>query len=184
MNLKFVLTGGPGGGKTTLLNALTRDGFATVNESARQIIQDRLAAGASPRGTALEFAQVILQKDIANYASVASDIPVIFDRGVVDALCQLQMAGGLTLARRRALLKQYAYHKTVFLLPAWEAIYRQDAERDQTFDDAVAVCERLRSWYQACGYTVVELAPGTVEERLRTVVDHMGAQLAQGTDGI
>jgi len=44
-----IVTGGPGVGKTTLLVELAAMGYATVEESARAIIAERLASGASRR---------------------------------------------------------------------------------------------------------------------------------------
>ena len=41
----FVLTGGPGAGKTTLIEALRDAGFATAPEAGRAIIRDQLAIG-------------------------------------------------------------------------------------------------------------------------------------------
>lgn len=41
----FVLTGGPGSGKTTLIEALRSAGFATSVEAGRGIIRDQLAIG-------------------------------------------------------------------------------------------------------------------------------------------
>ena len=51
-----VITGGPGAGKTTLLTELGRRGFATVAESARALIAERLAAGQGPRPDPWDFA--------------------------------------------------------------------------------------------------------------------------------
>lgn len=41
----FVLTGGPGSGKTTLIEALRTAGFATLPEAGRGIIRDQMAIG-------------------------------------------------------------------------------------------------------------------------------------------
>ena len=41
----FVLTGGPGAGKTTLIEALRSAGFATTVEAGRAIIRDQLDIG-------------------------------------------------------------------------------------------------------------------------------------------
>mgnify|MGYP001996746728 CR=1 FL=1 len=49
MSKRFVVTGGPGGGKTTLLDALAARGHRVAPEAARRIIKKRLAAGLSPR---------------------------------------------------------------------------------------------------------------------------------------
>ena len=55
MSKRFVVTGGPGGGKTTLLDALAARGHRVAPEAARRIIKKRLAAGlpeAVPAATA------------------------------------------------------------------------------------------------------------------------------------
>ena len=44
-NRFFVLTGGPGSGKTTLIEALRRAGFATSVEAGRGIIRDQSDIG-------------------------------------------------------------------------------------------------------------------------------------------
>ena len=58
---RYIITGGPGAGKTTLLTALSLLGYATVEESARAIIAERLATGATPRPHAHKFAREILR---------------------------------------------------------------------------------------------------------------------------
>jgi predicted ATPase len=43
----FVITGGPGSGKTTLIEALGARGLRHMSEAGRAIIQDQLAIGGS-----------------------------------------------------------------------------------------------------------------------------------------
>src|SRR5689334_383100 len=67
INLRFVITGGPGTGKTTILHALAARGYICAAESARAIIRERLASGLSPRPPLAQFGDEILQRDIARY---------------------------------------------------------------------------------------------------------------------
>jgi predicted ATPase len=39
----------------------------------------------------------------------------------------------------------------VFVLPPWEAIFVNDAERDQSFAHALDVHAKIVRWYRACG---------------------------------
>ena len=41
----FVLTGGPGSGKSTLIQALDEAGYSTMGEAGRAIIQEQAAIG-------------------------------------------------------------------------------------------------------------------------------------------
>lgn len=46
-NHLFIITGGPGAGKTTLIDALSAAGFPTSREAGRRIIQEQLDSGGS-----------------------------------------------------------------------------------------------------------------------------------------
>ena len=75
------VSGGPGAGKTTTLDALAARGFAVVPEVARAVIAERLAAGLSPRPDPLTFASAILERDMAQYEAADRLVgPVFFDR--------------------------------------------------------------------------------------------------------
>jgi predicted ATPase len=68
------------------------------------------------------------------------------------------------------MLASYPFHPTVFVLPPWEAIYVNDAERDQSFADAVDVHGRVVDWYRSCGYETHEVPCLPVAERARHVL--------------
>jgi predicted ATPase len=166
-----ILTGGPGAGKTTLLAELATMGYATVDESARAVIAERLARGASPRPDALAFAQEILRRDLEKYLNQPRTTEwVFFDRGLIDALGMLHEASSLPSVELKALLASYPFHPTVFVLPPWAAIYANDAERDQSFADAVHVHARVVRWYRSCGFLLNEVPCVSVSQRARHVL--------------
>src|SRR5262245_34525699 len=153
-----IVTGGPGAGKTTLLAEFAARGYATVEESARAIIAERLASGASPRPAALTFAQEIVRRDLEKYLREPRTSKwVFFDRGLVEALGMLHEASPLPSPGLKSMLAAYPFHATVFVLPPWEFIYANDAERDQSFAEAVAVHGKVVDWYHSCGYALNEV---------------------------
>ena len=173
---RIVFAGGPGSGKTTLLRELELSGYTVVADSARSIIQARRAQSLSARPAALQFADAILRQDIQRYGEQASRSGLVFfERGIVDALGMLHEVGALAEGELRALLSAYPYHRQVFLFPPWEAIYANDAERDQTFAEAERVCRATAGWYQRCGYEVVEVPRVTVAQRCTYVLQALGA---------
>ncbi|HCS29047.1 MAG TPA: hypothetical protein DIW43_16440, partial [Spongiibacteraceae bacterium] len=90
MNRRFVITGGPGGGKSTLLDALAERGYRIAPEAARRLIKKRLAEGLASRPDPVTFARAILDSDRAQYrAATDHDGTTFFDRGVLDALYML-----------------------------------------------------------------------------------------------
>lgn len=165
MHRRFVMTGGPGAGKSALLAALAGRGHAVVAESARAIIRDRKARGLSPRPAPVEFAQAILRMDVDRYVAAPVQGLVFFDRGIPDALGMLHETGFLPENERERYLRTYRYSQSAFVLPPWEEIYHTDDERDQTFGDAVRVYDGLCRWYRSCGFELVIVPKATIEER-------------------
>jgi len=168
---RVILTGGPGAGKTTLLAELAAMGYTTVEESARTIIAERLASGASRRPDLPAFAREILRRDIEKYLNQphTSDW-VFFDRGVIDALGLLQEVSPLPAHELEAMLSTYAFHPSVFILPPWEAIYANDAERDHSFAEAVNVHAKVVQWYGSCGYALREVPRLPAPQRAKHVL--------------
>ncbi len=175
MNNRFVVTGGPGGGKTTVLSALADLGYLVIPESARKIIKQRLAAGLTPRPNPVSFGQEILHLDIEKYREAAiHNHTVFFDRGVLDALYMLDAEGALTQYEIEQYVQQFPYHDVVFLLPPWEDIYATDSERDQSFEESVLVFEGMKKWYLKWGYQILEVPRDDINERVAFILQHIG----------
>jgi predicted ATPase len=162
----FALTGGPGAGKTMLIRHLRAQGFACVDESARAVIQ---AEGGRP--TAARFCRLMHELDLA--AFIAADGPTLFDRGLVDAWGTLRAMGGPAMPDLDEAVRSHRYNQIVFVAPPWREIYVNDAERDQTWDQAVASYEGCVTAYEACGYRLLELPRASVTERAALVLDAM-----------
>ncbi|WP_035239617.1 AAA family ATPase [Desulfobacter vibrioformis] len=177
MNHQFVFTGGPGGGKTTILNAIAERGYHVVPETAREIIKKRLAAGLSPRPDPASFGQEILSSDIEKYRNTTlCKHAVFFDRGVLDALYMLDAVGALTSDEIEKYVQQFPYNGIVFLIPPWKEIYVTDSERDQSFGESVAVFEGMKKWYLQWDYETVEVPRGNIDERILFILQLIEAK--------
>ncbi|WP_421594197.1 AAA family ATPase [Shinella sp. M27] len=162
----IVLSGCSGGGKSTLLEELSRRGHATVEEPGRRIVQEELAKD----GTALPwldlaaFARRAIAMALADREAMR-DQPglVFFDRGWIDAASALEAETGEPVLA--ALAARHRYNACVFLTPPWPEIYRSDLERRHGFEAALAEYERLERTYPALGYETVILPKVSVAER-------------------
>lgn len=172
----FVITGGPGAGKTTLVSALAAAGYATSPEAGRAIILDQVAIGgrALPWADRRLYAELMLAREMESYrhASSASG-PVIFDRGVPDSLGYLRLIGGEAEAHFRKAAATFRYNLRIFIAPPWEEIFAQDSERKQDFNEAVRTYEALSAVYLDCGYELVELPRCSVQGRVEFVTEEM-----------
>lgn len=175
--LAIAFTGGPGFGKTTTLAALATRGYMCVPESARAIIQERVRNGLAKRPAAADFARQILALDQAQYRRAReSDGLVFFDRGIVDGLGMCHEAGVTDPLGVQQVLGEYPYHHKAFIFPPWKEIFATDAERDQSFEEAVAVDGAVRRWYRRCGFDLVDVPLAAVDVRC----DFILAQVSTG----
>ncbi len=103
-------------------------GCTTIEDSARAIIAERLARGASRRPDPPAFAREILRRDIDNYLRQPRTSKwVFFDRGLIDALGLLHEVAPLSPNELQAAVASYPFHPSVFVFPPWEAIYVRDS---------------------------------------------------------
>ena len=170
----YILTGGPGGGKTSLLEFLAGKGYHYIPETARQIIKERLSKNLSPRPEPKIFSQEIFLRDWDNYISNSGNSSLLFfDRSFLDSSCMIFDSDINFYNQIRDDQLQHRYNNTVFITPPWKEIYTNDEERDQTFEDAIRVYERIDQWYKSHGYHLVILPKDTIEKRARFLLDHV-----------
>lgn len=169
-----VITGGPGAGKTTLINYLNERGYETSPEIARNVIETQQERG----GTALPwqdndaYCRLMTRGSIRAWQDgMAQDpLPVFFDSGLPDTLAHRRVA---KLPEDNALIQAietYRYRRTVFILPPWAEIYKNDNQRTQTFAEAVKTYVILYRTYLECGYDPIEIRKGPVEQRAAQIL--------------
>jgi predicted ATPase len=175
---RYIITGAPGAGKTSLLEALQQLQFPCYGEVSRQLIIDLTAKGSRclPWIDLPCFAELALSRMMADYRSAPKEGPVFFDRGIPDIIAYLSAAGFPVTDKYRAALRRYPYDTTVFLLPSWEDIYVQDPQRWQSFEEARLIDQHIRDRYRSSGYRLVTLPKSTVTERVAFIQDALHLQ--------
>ncbi|MBE3639781.1 AAA family ATPase [Mangrovicoccus algicola] len=162
----FVVTGGPGAGKTSLIAELARRGFHTIPESGRAIIREEMQSGgdALPWADRGAYAERMLERDLHAYSAAQRlSGPIIFDRGIPDVLGYLKLCGLPVPPHIATAAKAARYNRRVFLAPFWDEIFTQDTERKQT--RAEATCAVMRETYTALGYKITELPRADIATR-------------------
>lgn len=174
----FVLTGGPGAGKTTLIEALSSAGHATYPEAGRSIIRDQMALDgpALPWKDPALFAELMLSWELrSHHAAAGRERFVFLDRGVPDVIGYLRLCDLPVPAHMWAAAERFCYNSKVFVAPPWRAIYHQDGERRQTWQEAVRTYDIMVETWSGLGYRPLALPCVPVEERLRFVLAEAGA---------
>ncbi|MCP0913679.1 MULTISPECIES: AAA family ATPase [Legionella] len=164
----FILTGGPGSGKTSVLDQLGQHQFKITAEAARSIIKDQQVIGGNAlhTGDRDAFLALMLTHAIRDFQKMQDEeTAVFFDRGIPDlyayakAFCKKE-----DLIVNEA-ISQFRYNKTVFIFPPWWDIYENDAERQQDFAESLETYRALREAYAHWQYELVEVPKMSVEDR-------------------
>jgi predicted ATPase len=169
----FVITGGPGSGKSSLVDALSQRGICTMPEAGRAIIQDQVAIGgeALPWSDRRAFAELMLSWEMRSYReALRVNGPVIFDRGIPDVLGYLRLSNLSIPSHVERAAQMFRYHRRVFIALPWPEIFKLDAERKQSFAEARATYEAMIETYSRLGYDLTQLPLDSVQERVRFVL--------------
>ena len=171
----FVITGGPGTGKTSLLDELKKRRFKVVPEIAREIIKEQkeLNGQALPWKDKELYKEIMLERSIRSYEQMDQKkaSPVFFDRGILDTICYAKLIQSEINEKMDAYAENYRYNKMVFLLPPWLDIYTRDDERKQGWEEAVLTYRAMVETYEKYGYEIIEIPKFTVKERAELVLE-------------
>ncbi|HMK24137.1 MAG TPA: AAA family ATPase [Terriglobales bacterium] len=169
----IVISGGPGSGKTTVIEYLRTLGHHAAPEVARQIIQEQvqLDEAALPWREREAYTRLMLERSIESYKTYSSQPgPVFFDRGIPDTLGYAQLIGLADDSFIRDACRLYRYAPVAFLAPPWPEIYATDTERKQDLAEAIRTFEILAETYRECGYEVRELPRSTPSARAEFIL--------------
>ncbi len=171
-----MVTGGPCTGKTTLLNKLSDYGFATVPESARQIIEEEQIkeTGILPWTDFIGFQYKVLDRQRENEDNVSKHEIVFLDRGLPDGLAYLNSEGLIPNNDLYNDLTAVNYSK-VFVLDQIP-IYENDSVRKETSDDAKIIHEHICKVYEELNFDIVYVPNMGKTERLNFVLEEIAKE--------
>ncbi|HEY3591725.1 MAG TPA: AAA family ATPase [Buttiauxella sp.] len=170
---RIIITGGPGSGKSKLLDSLRAKGFPTATEAGRAIIRDQVVIGgnALPWGDREAFAELMLNWELRSWhAAEESKAPFFFDRGLPDVAGYLALSNLPVPAHVERAIELFRYARAVFIAPPWKEIFVQDTERKQLYPEAVKTFNEMVGSYNRHGYELIKLPLCGVEERAEFIL--------------
>lgn len=170
-----VITGGPGTGKTVLIELLAKRGYHTVPEAAKEIIDEGLAQGKTIeqiRGDEHAWQGAILERILANEAGADPKQLTFFDRGAHDGLAHLHYYN-LTPHAEWGKVKHTNPYKTVFLLEPLEDVAK-DYHRLENIAFTRKITGMMRDAYREAGAEPIMVPAMPPEDRVAFILKHLG----------
>jgi predicted ATPase len=175
---KYILTGGPGVGKSTVIEILKKMNLYTIPEAARIIIDEQLANSGSilPWKDKNQFEQKVLDLKIESELSIPQNTDVAFlDRGIPDSLAfYLENQNPNKLPRQfieSAYSNSFRYDQ-IFLLDQIPS-YHQDKTRRESPERARKLHEAIARTYSELGYKIARIPYMKPEERVKLILNHI-----------
>lgn len=174
MPKRIVITGGPSSGKTTLISHLQNMGHSCKPEISRQVTIEAQKMGIEQLflEDPILFSKKLLEgrlKQFNEIEHVESDI-LFYDRGLPDVTAYMDYTQ-TQYPNFFIDTCQNNNYDIVFLLPPWKAIYKQDNERYETYEEAVKIHHYLLEGYKNYGYSIIEVPHGTLDERAQFILN-------------
>lgn len=171
----YVITGGPGFGKTQFVEALRLSGYRCSEEYARDLIVSQLESGGEilPWKKNRLFQQEVLQKRVSFFESVPEGSVAFADRAIPDQLAFARYKGFGSPEMLETAAREYRYAPRVFVTPPWSAIFVNDVVRTETFEEAVRIHEIVVETYKDLNYQIIELPLLPISERKKYLLQNL-----------
>ncbi|MGJ8684344.1 MAG: AAA family ATPase [Nonlabens sp.] len=170
---RILLIGGPGSGKTTLIQHMESQGLLVHHEISRQVILEAQEKGIDQLFLTdpLAFSNSLLAGRINQFNNAVSGLN-FYDRGIPDVPAYHVFTGDPIPDDYLAACNEYIYDM-VFLLPPWKEIYQSDNERYETFEQAQTISDILKEFYERFNYKPIVIPKGTIEERYSFLISQI-----------
>lgn len=167
--MKYVLTGGPGVGKTTLLQILKEHGYIVLEEKARAIIEAEQAKNSKvlPWKDLFLFQQKLAEEQL-NEENKYQDRDIFCDRGIIDGCVYCQI-GQVAIPSEITNNGRDRYDLVFILDPLPN--YQKDETRKEDPEMAKNIHLAIKQAYEGFGYEPIKIPVETAENRAQMIIE-------------
>jgi predicted ATPase len=156
---KYLITGCSGGGKSSLVKALSNRGYSVAPEAGRLIVQEQFDSA----------------DDLAT--------PVFFDRGFIEPLAHWRLRDAHAFSEVQSEIGDRRYNDPVFVAPPWPDIFGSDMECRHDFSEAVEEYQAICCTLNDLRYRQIEIPKLPVVDRAAFVLKSLNIAQNLFNDG-
>jgi predicted ATPase len=177
LNTKIItITGGPGTGKSSIINNLKKRGYTCFDEISRQVTLEARQKGIEQLFLTkpLLFSEKLLEgRKMQFLDATSSEESVIFlDRGLPDVLAYMDYIGDHYPDYFVETCRNHKYDY-VFTLAPWESIFTSDNERYENFEQSEIIHNHLLKTYERFGYALTDVPFDSIEKRTDFILESL-----------
>ena len=170
---KIVISGGPGGGKTTIINSLKNLGYFCYDEISRDLIEKSKKNGCQNLfiENPLRFSEILWEKREEQYKNSIIQKKydkVFFDRSLLDITSYLEFIGKRNLNFEKKLMN--FNYDVVFLIKPTRKFYRKDFSRYEDFNESLKIHGILKKNYKK-HYKTIKVPYKKLSKRLNFIIE-------------
>ncbi len=169
---RFLLTGAPGAGKTTVIDLLSSQGVQVVSEAYTTLFNEAMAAGESAAEffrDPLRLRRRLYEKQCAMEAGVDSSRLTFLDRGTPDICFFGELFGVAMPDDFCRLMLERSYDGVLMLDLVPEECFQQTQVRQETYEQTMRVHEYFKKRIGECRYWVARIPFMSPEKRVEYV---------------
>lgn len=168
---KYVITGGPGIGKTTIIELLASKGYVVIPEVARLITAEEKLKDSNiiPWKNLEKYQEKVAERQLKLEAQVSADI-IFLDRGLIDGYgyCKLNNV----IVPKPIMENGKKRYEKVFVLEPLPA-YKNDETRFEDREEAKKIHQAIIDAYKEFGYQIISIPVLPPEERVDFILKNI-----------